>query len=113
VKDAAQSGRRGAGFDTDLQAVRGALTDEELARVAPGASRGDALDEPATMIAAADAIQSRVAADLQSASRSLNDLNEVSGNKPKLPSRVTVRIFNDDGIVLVESEVRASLGGGT
>jgi len=113
VKDAAQSGRRGAGFDTDLQAVRGALTDEELARVAPGASRGDALDEPAIMIAAADAIQSRVAADLQSASRALNDLNEVSGNKPKLPSRVTVRIFNDDGIVLVESEVKASLGGGS
>ena len=113
VKDAAQSGRRGAGFDTDLQAVRGALTDEELARVAPGAGRGDALDEPATMIAAADAVQSRVAADLQSASRLLNDLNEVSGNKPKLPSRVTVRIFNDDGIVLVESEVKASLGGGS
>ena len=113
VKDAAQSGHRGLGFETDLQAVRGALTDEELARVAPGASRADALDGPARMIAAADAVQSRVGADLLSASRSLNDLNEVSGNRPRLPVRVIVRIFNDDGIVLVESEVKAGSGGGS
>ena len=113
VKDAAQNGRRGLGFDADLQAVRGALTDDELARVAPGASRADALDGPARMVAAADAVQSRVAADLLSASRSLNDLNEVSGNRPRLPVRVIMRIFNDDGIVLVESEVKAGSGGGS
>jgi hypothetical protein len=113
VKDAAQSGRRGLGFDADLQAVRGALTEDELARVAPGTSRADALDGPARMVAAAEAVQSRVAADLLSASRSLNDLNEVSGNRPKPPVHVIVRIFNDDGIVLVESEVKASSGGGS
>jgi hypothetical protein len=37
----------------------------------------------------------------------------VNAEKPKLPARIVVRIANDDGIVLLESEVKVIAGGGS
>lgn len=113
VRDGAKGSRRGTSFDADLQAVQNALTDEELARIAPGAARTSPLADAAAMTAAADAVQARTAAAVDAASRGLAELSQVNAEKPKLPVRIVVRIVNDDGIVLLESEVKVIAGGGS
>ena len=113
VRDVAKGARRGTGFDTDLQAVQNALTDEELGRVAPGSARNVALADAPAMMAAVDAVEPRTAAALDAASRSLAELSQVSADKSRLPARIVVRISNDDGIVLLESEVKVVPGGGS
>jgi hypothetical protein len=113
VRDGAKGSRRGTSFDADLQAVQNALTDEEFARIAPGSARTAPLAEAAAMTAAADAVQARTAAAVDSASRALAELSQVNAEKPKLPARIVVRIANDDGIVLLESEVKVIAGGGS
>ncbi len=113
VRDGAKGSRRGTSFDADLQAVQNALTDEELARIAPGAVRTSPLADAAAMTAAADAVQARTAAAVDAASRGLAELSQVNAEKPKLPVRIVVRIVNDDGIVLLESEVKVIAGGGS
>jgi hypothetical protein len=37
----------------------------------------------------------------------------VSADRSRLPARIVVRISNDDGIVLLESEVKVVPGGGS
>jgi hypothetical protein len=113
VRDGAKGSRRGTSFDADLQAVQNALTDEEFARIAPGAGRTAPLTDAAAMTAAADAVQARTAAAVDAASRGLAELSQVNAEKPKLPARIVVRIANDDGIVLLESEVKVIAGGGS
>ena len=113
VRDGAKGSRRGTSFDADLQAVQNALTDEEFARIAPGAARTAPLADAAAMTAAADAVQARTAAAVDAASRALAELSQVNAEKPKLPARIVVRIANDDGIVLLESEVKVMAGGGS
>ena len=113
VRDVAKGARRGTGFDADLQAVQNALTDEELGRVAPGSARNVPLADSPAMMAAVDAVEPRTAAALDAASRSLAELSQVSADKSRLPARIVVRISNDDGIVLLESEVKVVSGGGS
>jgi hypothetical protein len=113
VRDVAKGSRRGTGFEADLQAVQNALTDEELARVAPGSARNVPLADAPAMMAAVDAVEPRTAAALDAASRSLAELSQVSADRSRLPARIVVRISNDDGIVLLESEVKVVPGGGS
>jgi hypothetical protein len=65
------------------------------------------------MMAAVDAVEPRTAAALDAASRSLAELSQVSADRSRLPARIVVRISNDDGIVLLESEVKVVPGGGS
>ena len=81
--------------------------------MAPGSDRTATLTDAAAMIAAVDAVQPRTAAALDAASHSQLELSQVSADKPKLPARIVVRIFGDDGIVLLESEVKVVPGGGS
>ena len=54
-----------------------------------------------------------LAADIDQASRSMKELTALSGRQAQLPARVTVRIFNDHGILLMESSVKPGSGGGS
>ena len=112
LRSVAEGGERDSGFDSYVDTLRSALTDQELTGIAPGVARSESLKDAATIAAAVDIVEPRAKADLNEASRSLEELNRLSGRQAQLPARVTVRIFNDHGILLMESSVKLGSGGG-
>ena len=111
LRGVAEGGERISGSDVDT--LRAALTDQELAGISPGVARSESLKDAATIAAAVDIVEPRVNADFDQASRSMKELTALSGRPAQLPARVTVRIFNDDGILLMESSVKPGSGGGS
>jgi hypothetical protein len=113
LRSVAERGERNSGFDIDVDTLRSALTDQELASISPGVARSESLKDAATIAAAVDIVEPRVNADFDQACRSMVELTALSSGQGKLPARVTVRIFNDDGILLMESSVKLGSGGGS
>jgi len=111
LRGVAEGGEPNSGSYVDT--LRSALTDQELAGISPGVARSESLKDAATIAAAVDIVEPRVNADFDQASRSMKELTALSGGQGKLPARVTVRIFNDDGILLMESSVKPGSGGGS
>ena len=112
LRSVAEGGARNSGFDIDVDTLRSALTDQELAGISPGVARSESLKDAATIAAAVDIVEPRVNADIDQASRSMKELTALSSGQGRLPARVTVRIFNDHGILLMESSVKLGSGGG-
>ena len=113
LRSVAERGERNSGFDIDVDTLRSALTDQELTGISPGVARSQSLKDAATIAAAVDIVEPRVNADFDQACRSMVELTALSSGQGKLPARVTVRIFNDDGILLMESSVKLGSGGGS
>ena len=113
LRSVAEGDERSSGFDIDVDTLRSALTDQELTGISPGVARSESLKDAATIAAAVDIVEPRVNADLDQARRSMMELTALSSGQGKLPARVTVRIFNDDGILLMESSVKLGSGGGS